>query len=314
MSTGWSPVDAFESLLKTRKLVRNRVACWLETSPAPAPAPAAAGADDADLPTASAAWLGALAYGPGRDLNGLAWPNVSAWLAADGRPSGRTPGAFTEALLLGLGTPDRPGNLPACLQAVSHDPALVRQGFRTAGAVGPDWTVWASRLGPRPARTAELLLQRGHALAAGQVAFTADGTRMITGSEDSTVRVSRLPELTLLKVVPDHMVGVTALALSGDERYLASGDGAGQVRVHDMVGYRPVETGAPLGQRVESLGFLDGGTALAALDGDGGVWVWKADGGSFRRAQWRPAGGPSGSPSPAAPQASRWRRPGPTAA
>ena len=160
------------------------------------------------------------------------WPGVTAWLAADGRPAVEATAvdehsAFTAALLKGLGTTERPHNLLACLNAMTQEPALAAQGFRTLGGIAPGLNLWPASLRREVASERELLLQRGHAAGVSTIAFSADGSRMITGGQDSTVRVWRMADRMLLRVLPYHMVGVTGLALSPDGRLLASGDGDG---------------------------------------------------------------------------------------
>ena len=119
-----------------------------------------------------------------------------------------------------------------------------------------------------------MLLQRGHAAGVSAIAFSADGSRMITGGQDSTVRVWRVADRMLLRVLPYHMVGVTGLALSPDGRLLASGDGAGWLRTWDMVRGRELPAEPPHDRGVDQVAFLPDGAHFVSLDLDGKSWLW----------------------------------------
>lgn len=245
-----------------------RVVCWLDTSlngrrdpwtPDGRPVPAGAGA----------AWLAGLAR----------WPGVTAWLAADGAPSAeaarsnqRSP--FTAALVEGLGTPARPGNLLSGLDRMRKDPKLTAQGFRTVGGVAPDFALWPSWVRRVVDAPPALLLQRGHAGAVQALALSPDGARVITAGADSTVRLWRLADRKLTGVLPSHLIGVTTLALRGDARLLASGDGNGRVRVWDLSRNVEVATLPAHQAGLEALGFLPSGDRLVSFDLDGKAFVW----------------------------------------
>ncbi|MEJ7637968.1 MAG: WD40 repeat domain-containing protein [Singulisphaera sp.] len=119
-----------------------------------------------------------------------------------------------------------------------------------------------------------MLLQRGHAAGVSTIAFSADGSRMITGGSDSTVRIWRVADRMLLRVLPYHMVGVTGLALSPDGRLLASGDGAGWLRTWDMVKGLELPAEPPHDRAVDRVAFLPDGAHYVSLDLDGKSWLW----------------------------------------
>ncbi len=207
------------------------------------------------------------------------WPGVTAWLAADGRPAVEAPAvdeqsAFAAALLKGLGTSQRPQNLLACLNAMTRDSALAAQEFRTLGGIAPELNLWPASLRREVASERQLLLQRGHAAAVSTIAFSADGSRMITGGQDSTVKIWRFADRMLLRVLPSHMVGVTGLALSPDGRLLASGDGAGWLRTWDMPRGQELRAEPPHDRGVDRVAFLADGAHYVSLDLDGKSWLW----------------------------------------
>jgi len=210
------------------------------------------------------------------------WPGVSAWLAADGKPAieASRVGAlspFTAALIESLGTPERPNNLLASLDRLQQDQALADQGFRTLGGIDPGLDLWASTVRQASLLQRELLLQRGHAGAVSAIAFSADGSRMISGAQDSTVKIWWVSERKLLRSLSYHMVGVTSLALNARGDRLASGDGSGWLRVYDLIKQDEVAPAPPHERGVDQVAFLLDGDLIASLDMDGKSWLLKAE-------------------------------------
>lgn len=256
--SGWLLDEAIDGLASTG---RNPLICWLDTS-------LAGRGDRVDRSSGfvpqSAPMLRRL----------VRWPEVTAWLAADGKPAAEaarvgTLSPFTEALLTGLGSPEAPNNLHACLDRLQQTPALRAQGFRMLGGVDPGLDLWAAGVRRASLAKRELLLQRGHAGAVSALAFSADGTRLISGAQDSTVKVWSAADRRLLRGLSYHMVGVTGLALNARGDRLASGDGAGWLRVWDLVGQQEVSSGPPHDRGVDVVAFLPGRDVLATLDMDG---------------------------------------------
>lgn len=265
--SGWLLDEAIDAIASTG---RNPVICWLDTS--------AAGRGERVIAT------GRRAPTPRGDqlLRDLArWPGVTAWLAADGKPATEAArvgelSPFTDALLNALGTAERPNNLNACLDRLNHEPLLLERGFRTLGGVDPGLDLWAARVRQASLSKRELLLQRGHAGAVSALAFTADGSRLISGAQDSTVKVWSASDRKLLRSLSYHMVGVTGLALNARGDRLASGDGAGWLRFWDMVQQEAAAAAPPHERGVDSVAFLPGVDLAATLDMDGQAWLWDA--------------------------------------
>jgi WD40 repeat protein/uncharacterized caspase-like protein len=288
---GWSLDEAVDGCVR-RKL---QVVCWLATSipvrvgPIPPPPRPAAGQSGAAVGGAGrgqprppnptgANWLGRLTR----------WPGVTAWLASD-RP--QVPGAiaepgnaFTKALLESLGKPDpqRKGkpNLAACLKDLRQNRQLELQGFCSVGGVPPGLTLWANEIGkqttpPKP----ELVLQVGHADKLTALVAPADGRLVLSASMDSTVRVWSTPERarSLLRVLPGQTVGVTALALSRDEKWLISGGGRGSVLVYDRdhdFALQLLAARQPHNERINQIALLPDGFHFVSVDRDGRSFLW----------------------------------------
>ena len=272
--TGWSLDRAIDECAR-REL---QVVCWLATSIGDReilipPVPATSGAT-ASIPTGTN-WLGRLAR----------WPGITAWLASD-RPASpvsdeEVGNRFTQALVKALGKrDDKPvRNLAVCLKDLHQDAQLARQGFRSIGGVPPSVSLRKDQFGnPNEQRRPELVLQTGHSDKLTGLAATADGRLIITASMDSTVRVWSAQEGLLLRVLPGYSaeVGVTALALSHDDRWLITGGGRGTVLIYDLE--REFKTRLisrqPHTKRIEQIALLSDGFHFVSLDRDGRAFLW----------------------------------------
>ncbi len=286
---GWLLEEAVDECVR-QKL---RVVCWLATAPGHPPAsgpappsePARRAAGDTDLPagwSAGVAWLTRLAR----------WPGVTAWLASE-RPRPAATGkvadpgdVFTQSLLEALGASSsraatrgaRRPNLAACLRELHQDPRLQLQGFCSLGGVPPSMTLWPSdqdAAEPRP----ELVIQNGHADKVTAMVFPADGRQIVTAAMDSTVRVWSAPDRSLLRVLPGQTVGVTALALTRNDRWLISGGGRGAVLVYDrQKDFRviPLAVAQPHGASIRQIALLPDGLHFVSIDADGRSFLWDA--------------------------------------
>ncbi len=264
-SRGWA-IDETIDVLTARGV--GPVVCWLDTSPIGRGGPV--------VPKVEGGRAG------GDLLRSLTrWPGTTAWLAAEGGASAEAPAVgsrspFTAALLEGLGTPRRPKSLLATLDAMNRDPALLSQGFRALGGIDAGLNLWSAEARLRGLASRQLLLQSGHALGVTAIAFTPDGDRMVTGGGDSTLRLWRASDRTLLRAFSTHLVGVTALSLSPDGRFLVSGDGSGRVKLWDFRDRVEVVTGPPLGSGIEVAAFLPDGSRFATFEHGGAIRLHEA--------------------------------------
>lgn len=259
--TGWSIETALDRLAAPG---RNPILVWLDTSLNGRGQPFVPGLAPADPDR----WLATLAR----------WPSVSAWLAAAAVPSDDD-GAFLRAILAELGPPNTAGNLLGLLDRLGRRRELTAQGFRTAGGVPVDLTLWAKDLLPIGARPPELLLQNGHANRVLDLAVSADGATLFTGGADSTVKAWRLEDRTLLRTLANHAINVTRVALSPDGRRLATADGDGRVWFWSLPDFRPLTSRVlrPHDGEVVALAFLEGADRAASLDATGKLVQWTLD-------------------------------------
>jgi WD40 repeat protein len=278
---GWSLDRALDGFARQGKY---QMVCWLATALQAQQAEGDRNVSPADLIRLSRDWLRRL----------VRWPAVTAWLAAD-RPSllGTSGPSvpFTTALLAGLGDKTRKPNLASCLQSLHRDSRLKLGGFQSIGGVPPDLTLWADQVGvpakqPRP----EMVLQVGHADRILDIASSPDSSTIYTSSQDSTIRVWSPDQKALLRVLTGHAVGTTALALSRNGRWLASGGGMGEVLVHDLandlarvpIARQPGGGGA----RVVQVVMLPDGSHFVTVDRKGASFLWDLGKPSLSFAPW----------------------------
>jgi WD40 repeat protein len=270
---GWDLADAIDDLAAKGE---NPILIWLDTSPNGRGSRAIT-PEQAD-PNA-ARWLAELTR----------WPGVAAWLAAQKGPSverlkDAKTSPFVTALLSAIGPSSETRNLLGMLDRLNRHPALQAQGFRAVGGLSPDLTLWAREIGPRKRPPSELLLQQGHAQYVSHVAITPDGAQAISASGDATIRVWRLEDRALLRVLSNHIVEVSALAQSADGKILATGDGAGALRVWRLPEFQPLTMPAPRphARGLSRICILPDRQHLASLDGGGTVMFWEIVGNTVR--------------------------------
>jgi WD40 repeat protein len=143
----------------------------------------------------------------------------------------------------------------------------------------PDLLGWEWHYLDRACRT-DLRTLTGHPGAVYTVAWSPDGTRLVSGGADSTARVWDAATGKVLLTLPGHANTVKAVAWSPDGRRIATGgENDPTARVWD----------AASGKLFRELGGHTGGVSTAAWSPDGrylacGCWdgtvrIWDADGG-----------------------------------
>jgi WD40 repeat protein/uncharacterized caspase-like protein len=230
-----------------------------------------AAAERASVEAALRRWLGQLTR----------WPGATSWLA-EAAPEKDDPRLFASALVEALGPRAYARPLPVALERLRPDGRVLARRFQIRGGVAPDLTLWSDKVRARARPEAALLLQRAHGDRITSMAYTSDGEILVTAGFDSTVRLWRVSDQTLLGTLPEHfhLAGVTALALSPGGTRVASGDGAGLVRFWDFAENRELvlRGTTPHGMPVGRLVFADGGSRCLSLDADGRAAVWDLSG------------------------------------
>jgi WD40 repeat protein/transcriptional regulator with XRE-family HTH domain len=118
----------------------------------------------------------------------------------------------------------------------------------------------------------------GHTQSVGAVQFSADGTRLLTASQDGTARVwDAATGATLLTVGDGQKYGaVNVAAFSPDGKRLVTGHDDHTARVWDAVSGRELLTLTGHTDFVYSVAFSPDGTRLATGSNDGMIKIWDA--------------------------------------
>lgn len=110
----------------------------------------------------------------------------------------------------------------------------------------------------------------GHTEKVVRVAFSRDGRRAVTDSEDKSARVWELPSGALIA----SAAGAVASAISADGARFATGAEDGAVRVYDAATGKLLSALRGHRQQVVGLGFSADGQQLSSHSKDGTVVIW----------------------------------------
>ena len=115
-----------------------------------------------------------------------------------------------------------------------------------------------------PGPRAELVLQTGHTGPVGALALSPDGRFLVSGSEDTTLKIWDTATGNVLRTLSGHDQSVLAAAISPDGRQIASGGADATVRVWNAVTGESTRVGSH-SSPVKNLVFSDDGRRLTSL-------------------------------------------------
>jgi WD40 repeat protein len=116
---------------------------------------------------------------------------------------------------------------------------------------------------------------RGHIGNVNAVAVFPDGRRIVTASDDKTIRLWNLEDGVVLKKMEGHGGQVQAVAVSGDGQLIASGDEYGELMAwHGETGKTLTKAVKGHSSRIRSLDFSPDGVVLATGSYDGRTKLW----------------------------------------
>ncbi|QDU25790.1 Chromosome partition protein Smc [Anatilimnocola aggregata] len=119
----------------------------------------------------------------------------------------------------------------------------------------------------------------GHSAAATGVAFTADSTNLVTGSQDKTFRVWNIADQKELAKI-ETPAPVNAVALVAEGKQIAAGGADNIIRLYALPDAQPAEAPKPLfeltghTQPVTSLATIGTGATLLSGSKDGNLKIW----------------------------------------
>ncbi|HEY1244687.1 MAG TPA: caspase family protein, partial [Hyphomicrobiaceae bacterium] len=133
----------------------------------------------------------------------------------------------------------------------------------------------------------EIVPQIGHARDVTSGAFSRDGTHLLTGSEDGTLKFWDLATTRLVRTFSGHKGGVTVVALSPDGSRALSGSKDKTIRLWEVATGRLIRTvyaHLDSSSEVSSVAFSpDGKRLLSSSRGEGAAKLWDADTGRLVR-------------------------------
>ena len=114
----------------------------------------------------------------------------------------------------------------------------------------------------------------GHTAPVRAVAFSGDGTRALSASQDHTLRLWELAGGSQLQAMPGHNSAVLSAGFAPDGRLAVSGGGDGQVRVWDLDTGKPIREFRGHNGPVNAVAFSPDGRLLASGSDDRRVKLW----------------------------------------
>ncbi len=159
--------------------------------------------------------------------------------------------------------------------ATAHKGGITAVRFNPAGdqiaTAGMDNAIliWANPPAAMPVKTLA-----GHTRWVRDLAYTPDGMRLVSVSDDRTVRVWNVTDGKVLHTLTGHTDWIVALALRADGRYAATAGYDRTIRLWDLDQGKPVKEFSTKGQMVTDLAWSADGLTLITTGLDRIARVW----------------------------------------
>jgi len=135
---------------------------------------------------------------------------------------------------------------------------------------GFEWYYWQRQM------HLELITFRGHRASVLAAAFSPDGQRIVTGSEDSTAKVWEAATGKELLTLKGHSYCVWSLAFSPDGRWIVTGGGDATAKLWEAATGKELLTLKGHKDRIRSVAFSPDGRRIATASDDNTAKLWDA--------------------------------------
>ncbi|KJU82397.1 repeat-containing protein [Candidatus Magnetobacterium bavaricum] len=122
----------------------------------------------------------------------------------------------------------------------------------------------------------EMPYLQGHSGYVRSVAISQDGTKIVSGSDDNTVKVWDMTNGSMINTLQGHSGYVPSVAISPDGTKIVSGSDDNTVNVWDMTNGNMINTLQGHSGYVRSVAISQDGTKIVSSSGDHSVKVWDA--------------------------------------
>jgi WD40 repeat protein/transcriptional regulator with XRE-family HTH domain len=124
---------------------------------------------------------------------------------------------------------------------------------------------------------------RGHSHRVWTIAFSPDGQRLASGSDDQTIRLWNAQDGTCLTVLQGHTGGVTSVRFSPDGQMLASASEDASIRLWSIAHGTTLKTLQGHSRWVRAVTFSPDGQTLASGSEDRTIRLWEVETGTCRK-------------------------------